>query len=168
MKLSETVNKISNALDSDWQISLALALELLISLTDIFIYSLKTKQFNILIYILLPSNRPKHGHSAKCSQNMYIHSNKEFCKQQFQQKINNNNLKYILLIIHNKHVTSDKYISGNETKDAWKAHLSTVARKPEETCKQGRACYMNQKHQGKLFHDKCSWLFYVRYLTLTP
>ena len=29
------------------------------------------------------------------------------------------------------------YISGNETKDASKAHLSTVARKPEETCKQG-------------------------------
>ena len=30
------------------------------------------------------------------------------------------------------------YISGNETKDASKAHLSTVARKPEETCKQER------------------------------
>ena len=30
------------------------------------------------------------------------------------------------------------YISGNETKDASKAHLSTVALKPEETCKQGR------------------------------
>ena len=30
------------------------------------------------------------------------------------------------------------YISGNETKDVSKAHLSTVARKPEETCKQGR------------------------------
>ena len=29
------------------------------------------------------------------------------------------------------------YISGNETKDASKAHLSTVARKPEDTCKQG-------------------------------
>ena len=29
------------------------------------------------------------------------------------------------------------YISGNETKNASKAHLSTVARKPEETCKQG-------------------------------
>ena len=29
------------------------------------------------------------------------------------------------------------YISGNETKDASKAHLSIVARKPEETCKQG-------------------------------
>ena len=26
------------------------------------------------------------------------------------------------------------YISGNETKDPSKAHLSTVARKPEETC----------------------------------
>ena len=30
------------------------------------------------------------------------------------------------------------YISGNKTKDASKAHLSTVAQKPEETCKQGR------------------------------
>ena len=30
------------------------------------------------------------------------------------------------------------YISGNETKDTSKAHLSTVARKPEETCKQER------------------------------
>ena len=30
------------------------------------------------------------------------------------------------------------YISGNETKDASKAHLSTVARKAEETCKQER------------------------------
>ena len=30
------------------------------------------------------------------------------------------------------------YISGNETKDASIAHLSTVAQKPDETCKQGR------------------------------
>ena len=30
------------------------------------------------------------------------------------------------------------YISGNETKDASKAHLSTVAWKPGETCEQGR------------------------------
>ena len=30
------------------------------------------------------------------------------------------------------------YISGNETKDASKVHLSTVAQTPEETCKQGR------------------------------
>ena len=29
-------------------------------------------------------------------------------------------------------------ISGDETKDASKARFSTVARKPEETCKQGR------------------------------
>ena len=30
------------------------------------------------------------------------------------------------------------YISGNETKDPSKSHLSTAGRKPEETCKQGR------------------------------
>ena len=30
------------------------------------------------------------------------------------------------------------YISGNETNDPSKAHLRTVAWKPEETCKQGR------------------------------
>ena len=56
------------------------------------------------------------------------------------------------------------YISGNETKDASKVNLITVALKPEETCNKG-ACYVNQKHRGKplLFHDKCSGFFYVHY-----
>ena len=37
---------------------------------------------------------------------------------------------YILIVL--------LYICGNETKDASKAHLSTVGQKPEETCKQRR------------------------------
>ena len=55
------------------------------------------------------------------------------------------------------------YISGNETKDASKVHLSTVAQKPEEMRKPVNkgTCYVNQKHQGKplLFHAKCCGFF---------
>ena len=47
-----------------------------------------------------------------------------------------------LLFSHNFDYTSSwnvlLYISGNETKDASKVHLSTVAWKPEETFKQGQ------------------------------
>ena len=52
------------------------------------------------------------------------------------------------------------YIPGNETKDPSKAHLSTVALKPEETLST-RALAMGKPI---LFHDgKCSGFFYVHY-----
>ena len=56
------------------------------------------------------------------------------------------------------------YTSGNETKDVSKAHLSTVAQKPEETCKQGRLlCEPETQGKPLLFHDKCSGFFYVHH-----
>ena len=61
------------------------------------------------------------------------------------------------------------YNCGNESKDASKAHLSTVARKPEETCKQGPLlCEPETPGLVKtlLFDDKCSGFFCVHYVHL--